>query len=310
MRILHLVPKELYDTKMSRVKFHAMDAIGKLTTLKYDGPGWPGYKGIKPACDSFKPDLIISYWAISDTPKEIGITIPLCIIRNEMYDIKKSLPIVQRTNPDISIYHYANDMKLWKGKTGNTTYINLPQCGEKTIFKDYGLPKKYDLLVVGVLSSGVYPFRTRLNGIADSYLSKKWKYRRRRHPGYNKTKASNNAEPISYARMINESKITLACTSKFKYALGKYVEIPMCNSVLAGDIPDERQDFFKSFMLTLNTGDSNEVIINKIESLLRNESELKKRSKKGMDEMLANYTHEHYAKRFLSKIDAYLGGKL
>lgn len=308
MRILYLVSKEIYDTKMSRVRFHAIDAIGKLTTLKYDGPGWPGYKGIKPTCDSFKPDLIISY-LLPDNPKDKGITTPLCVIFNEMGNPKGSPSTVHGTKPDVLIYHYANDMKLWKGKTGNATLINLPQCAEKTIFKDYGLPKKYDVSLVG-RSSRIYPFRDRLNRIAKRHLSKKWKYYGRPHPGYRKTNASNNTELIKYAKIINESKITLTCTSKYKYALGKYVEIPMCNSVLAGDIPDERQDFFKSFMLELNPKDSDGVIINKIDFLLRNKSELKRRSKKGMDEMLANYTHEHYAKRFLSKIDTYLGGKL
>ena len=293
---------------MSRVRFHSIEAIGKISELLISGPGWPGYKGIKPICDSFKPNLIIPY-LMPETPKEREITIPVCVICNEMYNIEQFIPVMQRTKPDIYIYHYANDMKLWKGKTGDTTFINLPQCGEKTIFKDYALPKKYDLLVVGIISPHYYPFRSRLSTIVEKYLSKKWKYHKRQHPGYRKTNAFNNTELISYAKMINESKITLTCTSKFKYALGKHAEIPMCNSVLAGDTPNERQDFFKSFMLTLNTNDSDEVIVNKIDSLLRNENELKKRSKKGMDEMLANYTHEHYAKRFLAAIERYFRGK-
>jgi len=309
VKILYLVPKEIYDMKMSRVRFHAIAAIGKLATVKYDGPGWPGYRGLKYAHESFKPNLIITYM-FPGSPKARGIRTPVCTICNEMYNIQQALPEVNKLAPDIIVHHYQNDMKLWEGKTKNIKFICLPQCAEKTIFKDYNQSKKYDLIVVGIESPPFYPFRSRLTEIAENYLRKKWKYYRRPHPGYKKNNARGNTELINYAKMINQSKITLSCSSKFKYALGKYIEIPMCNSVLAGDIPDERQDFFKSFMLTLNIDDSNEVIIKKIESLLRDDNKLKERSKKGMEAVLSKYTHEHYAERFLNKIDAYLRGKL
>lgn len=308
MRILHLVPKDIYDCKMSRVRFHAIEAIGKKVPLKYDGPGWAGYKGIQDSCNTFKPNLIITY-LFPGTPKDRGITIPLCTIFNEMYNIEQSLPELNKLNPDIVIHHYKNDMNLWKEKTGNMTFIHLPQCAEKTIFKDYQKPKKYDILLTGVLSPEYYPFRYRLHNIVKNHLSKKWRYHVRPHPGYKKSKAYNNNELINYAQMINESQITLACTSKFKYALGKYAEIPMCNSVLAGDIPDERQEFFRSFMLELNPKNSDLDIAIKIDNFLKDKNKVIERSKKGMDLVTGNYTHEHYAERFLKKIENYLGGK-
>ena len=53
---------------------------------------------------------------------------------------------------------------------------------------------------------------------------------------------------IQYSKMISRSKICLACTSKFKYRLGKYIEIIMSDSVVAGDIPDDEPDIKKLVM--------------------------------------------------------------
>ena len=43
INILYLVDKSIYLTKMSRVRFHAMKALGEITNLVYWGPGWLRY---------------------------------------------------------------------------------------------------------------------------------------------------------------------------------------------------------------------------------------------------------------------------
>jgi len=307
MRFLYLVPKAIFDNKMSRVRFHMIKALSKISEVKYSGPGWKRYN-IKEMVSQFKPDMIITY-LIPDSPKNYGIKTPVCTICNEMYNIEEALVSINKLKPDLLIYHYKNDKPLWN-YTKNVKFVNLPQCAEKTIFKDYNLPKKYDIIVGGVMGNEFYPLRTRLNKLTTRKLSKRWKCLVKGHPGYKLTNANNNSELIKFAKIINQSKITLTCTSQFKYALGKYVEIPMCNSLMGGDLPDERQDFFRSIMIVLDLKDSDEVLINKLEYYLKNDGKRKDLSKKGMDLILANYTHEHYAQRFIKVARDFLGGKI
>ena len=59
------------------------------------------------------------------------------------------------------------------------------------------------------------------------------------HLVYNNEESYSNINQINYAKIINQSKICISCTSKYKYRLGKYIEIPMCSSVICGDIPYE-----------------------------------------------------------------------
>ena len=43
MKILFLVNKQTYHTKMSRVRFHGIRALEKIATVKYWGLNWENY---------------------------------------------------------------------------------------------------------------------------------------------------------------------------------------------------------------------------------------------------------------------------
>ena len=66
MNILYLVNQKYYIGKMSRVRFHGMKAISKLTNVTWWGPGWEGYDNshyVQENIDMLeeKPDLIVTY---------------------------------------------------------------------------------------------------------------------------------------------------------------------------------------------------------------------------------------------------------
>ena len=47
MKILYLCDRQAYLTKMSRVRFHGIRAIGKLCGLTWSGNGWENYDSSK-----------------------------------------------------------------------------------------------------------------------------------------------------------------------------------------------------------------------------------------------------------------------
>lgn len=108
-----------------------------------------------------------------------------------------------------------------------------------------------------------------------------------------------------YAKELNRAKITFTCSSKHKYRLGKYVEIPMCGSLLAADLPNEGHNFFKQFMLVLDPADSDQNIINKVIYYVNNNKERNKLIQKGI-ELNKEYTQEKYAERFIQIAEEFL----
>ena len=70
LNILYLCDKDIYDTKMSRVRFHGMRAIGKRkdVNLVWSGPKWKDYnknksvsENIKNIYKGSKPDIVVAY---------------------------------------------------------------------------------------------------------------------------------------------------------------------------------------------------------------------------------------------------------
>ena len=91
MKILHLCNKKYYDTKMSRVRFHSIEALSKITFVKMSGIGYNDYNNelsVQENIDNFDIhfDLVIAYKP--NEMKDFGkINIPKCIRYNEMYDV-------------------------------------------------------------------------------------------------------------------------------------------------------------------------------------------------------------------------------
>jgi len=311
MKILYLCNKHIYDTKMSRIRFHSIDAISKITDLTYSGIGWPNYdnsRNVQENIDKIykhsEPDLVIAY-----KPLELKAFKDIrpfkCIRYNEMWDKRTTRKEIVKSGSDLIICHHLNDMPHYEG-IPNIQFVNISHCAEKTIYKDYGEKKTNDILFTGSLASQ-YPFRRRLFHLMPR-LSQYVKCRVMSHPGdpgkpYRQIKGHTLE---SYAREINKSKITLTCSSKFKYRLGKYTEIPMCASLLAADLPNEDQDFFKQFMLVLDPSWSDEEIVHQLVKYVKNDKRRNEKIQKGL-ELNKNYTQEKYAERFVKVTKEFFG---
>lgn len=300
---------------MSRVRFHSMAAISKISDLTYSGLGWDNYdsnktvqENIDKIYNSNLPDIVVAY-----KPLELkgfcDIKPIKCTRYNEMWDIRRTEKEIDRSKFDLVICHHLNDMPHYVKRFPNVKFVNISHCAEKTIYKDYVEEKIYDVLLVGAVYHP-YPFRVRLHGIIQNNLSKLVKCKILNHPGdhgipYNQIKG---AILESYAREINKSKITLTCSSKYKYRLGKYTEIPMCASLLGADLPDEDHEFFSKFMLVLDPKMTNEEIIGKLIEHVKDDDKRNEMIKKGM-ELNKEYTQEKYAERFIKNVEEFLRAK-
>ena len=313
--ILYLVNHKTYKSKMSRVRFHGIYALSKVSNLTYSGIGWKNYdsklsvqKNIDKMNIAF--DLVIAYKPL-ELNKFKNIKPLKCIRYNEMYNFVETLNEIEKSNVDMVICHHENDMKTYESyysnyhgqKNKNVKFYHIPHCTEKTIFKEYNQNKDIDILLAGKISGKNslteqhYPLRLKFQQLIPE-LKKRFKVHEYNHIGYNITNADENHTQIEFAKILNSAKICLTCSGLPKSRFGKYIEIPSCNSVVAGDIPDQNQDDFKKFVIEINLNMTDQEIIDKISFYLTNKSELKKLQQEGF-KWSQTYSQEWYAQQII-----------
>lgn len=325
--VLYLVDKHTYITKMSRVRFHGIEEISKITTFKLWGKGWDNYDDALPVQTNIdtlptpfnKPDVVIGFKPL--TYKGFAdITTTKCIRYNEMYDFEWTTREIEDSNADIIICHHENDMKTYQAYYANyhgqkqpfkhRFFFHDPHCAKKSVFKDYNLPKRYDVMLAGrhlaknVLGDYHYPLRDRLFNL----LPKLEKHGHRTyihpHPKYTHDDSFTDKYLIEFAKAINQARLCLTCSGIPKSRFGKYIEIPMCNVAIAADIPDQDQDDFREFVIELSTDMTDDEMVEKIDHYLRNQKLLDEKRDNGY-KWAQQYGQDYYAQQFIKALDIY-----
>ena len=308
MKILFLCNKQTYLTKMSRVRFHGIEALSKISEVTYWGLNWPNYNSnlnVQENLDKLetKFDICIAY-----KPLELKnfkyITPVKCIRYNEMWDINWTLKEIKESGAQLVICHHLNDCQQYKKMNiPDVKFVYVGHCAKKSIFKNYNINKEYDILLAGCLGSH-YPLRCRFYNLLEK-LKKKYKCYIHPHPGYNLNDSYTDKYLKEMAITINKSRIVLTDTGKPRSRYGKYIEIPMCESAaICGDLPDDNADDY-SFVIEVNMKMNDDEIIEKISYYLDNENERLKKVELGK-EFSSNYTQEHYAERLLEQINGFI----
>ena len=310
MNILYLCDKKTYLTKMSRVRFHGINALSKITNVHYSGIGWDDYNNnltVQENIDKMnkKFDICIVYKPL-EFKNFKDINIPKCIRYNEMYVVNWTLKEIKDSGSQLVICHHLNDCEQYKKMNiSDVKFVYIGHCAEKTIFKNYNLDQEYDILIAGcIIPCRHYPLRNKFLRLLP-ILNQKYKCHVHQHPGYTLTDAHTDRYLIEMAQKINKARITLTDTGLPRSRYGKYIEIPMCGtSAICGDLPDDKADDY-SYVIEVTNDMSPEEIINKISYYLDNESERLEKVRKGV-EFSNNYTQEHYAERLLKEINEFI----
>ena len=146
---------------------------------------------------------------------------------------------IHRTQDEFRIFVWKNKIDLVFSFYRDTFGRYFPEFANKFRwlpnhvnlheFKDYGLNKEIDFLLMGATLKKVYPLRAK---IAQEMAGMKG-FVHHQHPGY-RDFAPDEGEYVgeSYAREINRAKIFFTDDSIFKYPIAKYFEVPACNTLL------------------------------------------------------------------------------
>ena len=300
MKILHLCSRYYWEHKMSRVRFHSIDAIAhhpEVTLIK-SGPGWEGFKNCTQSQDKYRPDIIVWYKPL-DMPGYEGVTVPTCLRYNEMWDIKGTTHEILESKSKLIICHHENDIKHYNNVDG-PFFQNIPHCAERTVFKDYGITKDLDIQLIGLINPAVYPLRSRLKSIVEKRMVPKYgtKFRVMPHAGGRVNNV--DVQVINYAQQLNRAKINITCSSRYEYALAKYSEVPLCRSLLAADIPGENRDWYNSWMCVIDRNSTDDQIADLLQLYLNDDTLRESKTLTGYEENLEHRTQENYADLFVS----------
>jgi hypothetical protein len=315
MKAIYLVPRRLFVKKMSRVRFHQIEEIAKLCDLTYSGNGWDNYRDNETVTQNLAriyngemPDFIIGF--DHRAMKEFNLCkVPKVNMMNEMHDPdgnqKAGLNMLKSAGYDFIICHHKNEMESKVFDSLRDRMVHIPHHVNLSIFKDYGLNKDIDVLLGGALYLKKYELRRKFVKVIDILKSRGVNAVIHEHPMGEFNDSHTNRYLIDFAKKINASKICLTCSSTLKCAYGKYSEIPACNTLLAGDIPGEREDFFRSFMLELTMKQSEKEMADSIQAILEDKNRLEYLTKLGFIKTQA-YDMKNYAKLFLTHVDHFL----
>lgn len=324
INVLYVVDRDQYIHKMSRVRFHAIEALSKLTNVITWGPKWRFFDDSKDLNENIKTlskkiDVVICYKpsSVINFEKFDGLKV---MTYNEMWDEPYTLNEINHARPDVVICHHENDMHrykkgIYKDLSCFFKLHHIHHSGEKTVFYDRKCKKDIDVLLCGSIGRH-YPLRKRLHNVMriiteksaerseGSYVCSTYK-----HPGYILQDAFTDVYLNDFAENICKSKICITCSSKYKYLLGKLVEIPLCGSVVASDLPDQDHDTFKKTMIVLDDKKTDEELADVLINHLDNPDKLEKIRLSSI-KASQKWTQEDYAQQLLKIIKSHLNNKI
>ena len=201
---------------------------------------------------------------------------------------------------------------------------------DNKVYKDYKLKKKYDILIYGtrdfpyIITNNklkvvenykkeykeiykkncpdkidFYELRTKLEKILIKYRHK-----------YNIHILDNGKNIKSYpitgenlSKLINQSYMTVCCSSVCDLLFYKHLEIPASNSVILGDYPSDYEETFKNNVIKIDKFMSEEEIINKIDEALNDKKTLLEKSQRLHDIIHKKHCLENSIEDFKNIID-------
>jgi len=239
-----------------------------------------------------------------------NLHIPIYLFLDDTYYISSRTSKCNFTNlVNGFIFWYKNDMikKSYEIKYPLKNVMNVSSRYINTdIYKDYGLPKIYDILLYGtrnfrynykneelisirqwiskyekinnvIITDRIdfYPLRVKLENIIKNNTHK---YKIKILP--ESTIDSSKIVNEDLAKLINQSYLTIACSSIADVLLHKHLEIPASKSVILGSYPSDYKKLFAGNIVEVNEFMSDDMILSIIDRYLQNKKQLAEMSNK------------------------------
>lgn len=236
-----------------------------------------------------------------------SLKIPFGIIMHDLhYRVKRRKEFIQE-NRIRHIFSIYRDAFLERYPEHVMKMRWLPHFANPTIFKDYGLNKDIDMLIMGNIREKSYPFRKKmvdkLSGIPGFIYHK--------HPGYRDIK-EHEKESIfigeNFSREINKAKIFLTCNLIYHYPIRKYYEVLASKTLLLAPSCKELTDLgFQPEKHFIEINERN--FLEKTRYYLCHEEEREKIANQGYYFVRENHSLKRRVEQLLSMIEDILSNE-
>ena len=203
------------------------------------GKGYPDFytDRIDKVCDKYKPDILFycgSNLRYSQTAGIENVKCPIVVMMADaQYKTYRTLQLLRNSNLQLMIFRYKAAMYFYDSLEVKKVWHPL---GLRTnIFKDYHLPKDYDICLLQSLSRA-YPTRIKAHNILGN---SRLRIFTRPHPGYDVDGkfAKESIIKDDYAKAINMSKIFVTSGGWYNAVLQKHLEILGSHTLLMCPFP-------------------------------------------------------------------------
>lgn len=245
VRLLSLFPKNLYDTKMSPGRTMYLNYTGSQpgNSLVWSGIGWSNYDKTKSinhnlvsleAAGEFDAIVVYKGEGISglrDCPRT------KVLILNEANNDKLVEEELASSRAGIVVFHHHGDFANWKWNLSRRGIVPYNWCHGCPVTPEVAWgDRETSVILSGCTAKSVYPLRhNALLAIQEGRLDA----RLLEHPGYRVAGRERiTSQYVEYLEILSRSKVSICCSSIYKYPLAKMFESAMAGCVVATDLPD------------------------------------------------------------------------
>jgi hypothetical protein len=202
-----------------------------------------------PQLQKKKYDFIMtdSNFAFQDEPWD-KIDIPRGMIIQDLHHNKKNptenpyfqVQIAKKQKWDIVFHRFKYPIHYWFPELSEISkLVWMPHCIDPTMFNDWKLPKKHEVLMTGWHFDEYYPNRHRAHEILKNCS---YYYEVERPAESGKPVSGRWPEASDYSKLLNQSKICITGGLKHNYVILKYFEMSASNTCIFSNWFDELSD--------------------------------------------------------------------
>ena len=183
----------------------------------------------------------------------------------------------------------------------NRVLAHSPTCAEPLVYyppvalkSDEPPVRDIDFLVVGARHTFVYALRARVAKMVENGLIKNGYIHA--HPGYsfeNKNVTYTESQMYEYAKLLRRAKTAIVDSARYGHAFTKYVEFALSGVLVIGDIPSERENEYRQYVVEISMNMTDQQIVSIIDYWVKNDDEREKRVAIGQQIVLNAYTWDH-----------------
>jgi FkbM family methyltransferase len=261
--------------RMDKSHYYRYEALARRPGVTLFGPGLEGYRpgmsvreAVDVACGGVTPDVILHGADLKESgiPLLTGLEEVDGLTAIELLDSwareDRQVDFINRLRFDVGLIQEAGPhIAFYQKRCPGTEFFWTPNAVDTRLFRNYGLPKEYDVILYGAINPEVYPLRARLARLLARQPG--IRFRHIAHPGYYPPASASGGilAGADLSREINKAWVGIATRSVYDCLLMKYLEIPASYALVAGDMPEHGRPLFGGDFIELGMGQSDEEIL-------------------------------------------------